>query len=233
MSTHPNPCEGTQPTLAEAVHAPTDAFSGPSRRRALWQLDTRVRCAIIGTCLSSQDLRELLPEHERDYHRTTPEFDIYRAFVQLTARPSADAAGVNRYLDLKFQRHLGAVEALSVAGEYSALWEEALRQGTVAGPFWALFSYADTPRELLDRAFGDVHLLSQLAGASMHCDVHRQFLIDRRLSDAEQAKRCLETACRRQLRLSDERISALIRRVRELEAQLGAGMAGRGAADAS
>ena len=46
------------------------------------------------------------------------------------------------------------------------LWNRCLRDGEVPGPYWALLTHPATTTDLALAAFGEVHMLSHMVGAS-------------------------------------------------------------------
>ena len=50
-------------------------------------------------------------------------------------------------------------------------WDEAVESGDIAGAYWALVTHPRAPDALLDRVYGEVHMLSHLAGAAVRVDM--------------------------------------------------------------
>ena len=53
------------------------------------------------------------------------------------------------------------------------LWQDAMAQGDVPGAYWALMTHPASTFDLRTLAFGDVHMLSHLVGASNRADLRR------------------------------------------------------------
>ncbi|MFN2337392.1 MAG: hypothetical protein ABR544_00275, partial [Gammaproteobacteria bacterium] len=52
-----------------------------------------------------------------------------------------------------------------------ARWEEAIESCDIAGAYWALVTHPRLPDALGDRVYGEVHMLSHLAGATVRVDM--------------------------------------------------------------
>src|ERR1700761_3333346 len=74
------------------------ADAGPSRRTKLWEFNTNLHCSIIGTCLSTVELRQVLrklglaPPDSSDH-------DLHSAVVSLAGRHDKAAKLLNKALD--------------------------------------------------------------------------------------------------------------------------------------
>ena len=144
----------------------------PQRAR-LAELDPQVHCSLLGTCLSSADLRRLVPRFKLLDHNPASDLELHHAAVTMAMEGGAGAKALNKLLD---ERHLPALRRFAVADSpqaLTALWNEALRGGAVPGAYWAVMTHALATPALRQRAFGDVHMLSHLVGAANHADIRR------------------------------------------------------------
>ena len=80
---------------------------------------------------------------------------------------------LQKMLERKYRRWVQAAAALRQSVALEEFWNQQLRAGDVAGPFWALVTHPHTEEELLTRAYGEVHMLSHLQGASNRADRQR------------------------------------------------------------
>lgn len=160
-----------------ACCAPPPAHSrldAPARRAKLSDLDTNFHCSIIGTCLTTAELRRLIPRYAPELDRQkSSDLDIHHAAVELCYHPGAVAKEVNKSLDT---RHALAIKQFKEAideRQLRQLWSNALASGQVPGAYWALMTHPAVSRALRVLAFGDVHMLSHLVGASNRADIRR------------------------------------------------------------
>ena len=77
---------------------------------------------------------------------------------------------MQKLLEQKFQSIIRKFEDYS-AQMLNDAWEEAVAAGDISGTYWTLLTHPLTPNDLLDRIFGDIHMLSHISGASLRTDV--------------------------------------------------------------
>jgi len=203
-----------------ALERPADAGAltvpEPScRRTKIWEMHSTLHCSIVGTCLSTGELRRLLVRLKVAGVQTASDHDVHMLGVMLADRPKAGARELQKALD---RRHRPAVHRFAkakIAEAISALWEDALQSGDIPGAYWALLSHPGSTDTIIKRAFGDVHMLSHLIGAANRADI-------RRLRELEAQNGALTAKLerqQRQLRDGFTRRDQTIRRLNDLLAQ--------------
>ena len=213
---------GPQASLValRALEPPADACAltalEPScRRTKIWEMHSTLHCSIIGTCLSTGELRRLLVRLKVAGVQTAGDHDVHMLGVMLADRSKAGARELQKALD---RRHRAAVHRFAKAkttDAIGALWEEALQSGDIPGAYWALLSHPGSTDAIIKRAFGDVHMLSHLIGAANRADI-------RRLRELEAQNGALTAKLerqQRQLRDGFTRRDQTIRRLNNLLAQ--------------
>jgi hypothetical protein len=146
--------------------------SGPPRRAKLWEFNTNLHCSIIGTCLSTAELRQLLKKVGLAPPDST-HHDLHGAAVSLAARHDKSSKLLNKALD---ERHRIAIHQFAKArteNEVRALWCDSVKRGEIPGAYWAALTHAATTRDLIRDAFGEVHMLSHLVGSANRADIRR------------------------------------------------------------
>ena len=151
-----------------------DAPARPSKRRTqIWELHASLHCSIIGTCLSPGELRRLLLRRKVAGAETASDHDAHMLGVLMAARPQEGAKLLQKTLD---RRHALALNRFARAGDragLTALWEDAMAGGDIPGAYWALLTHPLTTDQMARHAFGDVHMLSHLVGATNRADLTR------------------------------------------------------------
>jgi hypothetical protein len=145
--------------------------SAPGGRVRLSDLDTNYYCSVIGTCLTTDELRKLVARFG-DVAGAS-DLEVHHEAVRLAAQGTAAIKALQKALD---HRHAPALQRLSKIHDAAALtasWEDALRQGDIPGAYWAVLMHRKATAELRQRAFGDVHMLSHLVGAANRADIRR------------------------------------------------------------
>ncbi|MGR3906689.1 DUF2325 domain-containing protein [Burkholderia sp. SR8] len=183
---------------ADNCCAPSRAQQAELKRRArLSELDSNLHCSIIGTCLTTHELRKLVPKFtDLDRQRAT-DLDIHHAAVELAIDGTAGGKALHKALD---ERYAGAIRAFDDAKDADALlalWRDALKSGDIPPAYWALMTHPRATMAVRQTAFGDVHMLSHLVGAANRADI-------RRLVALEQENAALHAKIeRQQLRLHE------------------------------
>jgi hypothetical protein len=184
------------------------------RRTRIWELASYLHCSIIGTCLSTGELRSTLRKSGFVVEGVT-DHDLHGQAVGLAARHDRPAKMLNKALDLRHGLVIRQFEKAESEAELTALWGEARQRGDIPAGYWALLTHALASDALIRRVFGEVHMLSHLVGAANRADI-------RRLSQLEEENAALrEKLERQQLQHHDSLASheARILKLTELLAQ--------------
>lgn len=187
-----------------------------SSRRKIWQLDDRLHCSVIGTCLTLGELRQICRKAKIRIEAPTTDYELHRAFVSLVGNSVYSARLVQKRLDRKYKRAIQQVSATDSAQALENLWQNALDQGEIAGTFWALVTYPHVSDALIDRVYGELHMLSHLSGASIRLDVQELGRLRARSRSLEKALVEMQESVRRRLHDKDEVIRVLNRRLGQL-----------------
>jgi len=169
--------------------------TAPKRTR-LWEFNTNLHCSIVGTCLSTGELRQIVTKLGLATPSST-DHELHGTAVLLASRHDAAAKRLHKALD---QRHRLAINRFAKAAtetEVRALWRESVRQGDIPGAYWATLTHSATTAALVREAFGEVHMLSHLVGAANRADIRRLSQLER-----EQAE-LRERLARQQSQLRD------------------------------
>jgi hypothetical protein len=148
------------------------ATTGPPRRTKLWEFNTNLHCSIIGTCLSTAELRQHLKKIGLAQAESS-DHDLHGAAVSLAARHDKAAKLLHKALD---ERHRIAIHRFAkghTEDEVRSLWRDSVRRGEIPGAYWATLTHPATTRTLIRDAFGEVHMLSHLVGAANRANIRR------------------------------------------------------------
>ena len=135
------------------------------RRTRIWELASYLHCSIIGTCLSTSELRGTLRKSGFVVEGVS-DHDLHGQAVGLAARHDRPAKMLNKALDLRHGLVLRQFEKAESEAELTALWVEARQRGDIPAAYWALLTHALASDALIRRVFGEVHMLSHLVGAA-------------------------------------------------------------------
>jgi hypothetical protein len=175
--------------------------SAPNGRARLAGLDPHMHCSVIGTCLTTAELRKIMARFVDI--QDASDVEVHHEAVRLTAEEGALAKALHKALD---QRHSPVVQRFAQVHDekgLAALWKQALQQGEIPGAYWAVLTHRAATPDLRKTVFGDVHMLSHLVGAANRADIRR--LVALEASNAELRARLDQEQCRAQA-LVQERV---------------------------
>jgi hypothetical protein len=205
-----------------APATPKPAAPAPAKRLKLSELDPNVHCSIVGTCLTTTELRKLIPRYAPHLDRKhATDLQIHHSAVELSTDGGPVTKELNKALDT---RHALTIKKFRAAHDERALrllWQEALSSGDVPGAYWALMTHPAATFDVRTLAFGDVHMLSHLVGASNRADIRRLAGLE------EDCERLKEQNARQQARLHEAgvqhaaAVAKMAQHVDDLKAQLG------------
>jgi hypothetical protein len=192
-------------------------------RTRLGDLDAYLHCSVIGTCLSTVELRRLMCRFiEVDGFS---DLFVHHETVRQISLDAATARALSKALDRRHEATLRRFARAGSVDELATLWQQALQQGDVPGAYWAALTSRLATHELRQQVYGDVHMLSHLVGASNRADIRRLVALETENADLRER---LERQQARSSELAQERTCAL-EQVRRLEAQAAAWVAVRAA----
>ena len=111
-------------------------------QRNLWD-HADYHCPIIGTCLTTAELRKLAARIHLALPREATDYEVHGAFITLAKRPERPARVVQKYLDRKFKRQMKRFSKAKGDAEIWALWAEMADAGDIPGAFWAVMRVTD------------------------------------------------------------------------------------------
>ena len=205
------PCE-PRPVPAPPATALSAAAVGPVRRTRIWDLSPSLHCSIIGTCLTTHDLRRRLRKLGLGAPDAT-DHALHGIGVGLASRQDNGGRLLHKTLD---ERHRIALRRFAAARDRAALqaaWREAVEAGEIPGAYWAVLTHPAADKAMIADAFGEVHMLSHLVGAANRADIRRLTLQEREITALR------ETVTRQQARLQSD-LTARDARIRTLQALL-------------
>lgn len=201
--------------------APPPAEPATKRRLRIFELNANLHCSIVGTCLSTGDLRQLLGKLNIAAIPALSEHDLHKHGVTLASQRDASGKLLNKTLDRRHKSALNQFAKVKTEAEIAALWAEAVQRGEIPGAYWAVLTHPLTGPALVKRAFGEVHMLSHLVGAAGRADI-------RRLRQIEEENAALREKVQRQQEQIRDAIVLRDTKIRDLNALL-AGAVARGA----
>jgi hypothetical protein len=179
--------------------------------RNIWDA-TDYHCPIVGTCLSTLELRRLAARLNLVLPHGAGDYELHGCFVTLAKQPERPARVLQKYLDRKFKRQMKRFSRTEGDEAFWQLWAEMADSGDIPGAFWSIMRHEGASEKLRAQVYGEVHMLSHLVGASTRADLRRLSEAQARVAQLTEALAERKTALR-------EAVAVWKRRVAELERQ--------------
>jgi hypothetical protein len=142
-------------------------------RRKLWEFDVNLHCSIIGTCLTTSELRQVMVKLAHKEAASANDHDLHASAVLIAGKHRDGARLLHKTLDRRHRLAINQFDRAKSATEVRALWQEAMQRGDIPGAYWAALSHPTTGDGLRREIFADVHMLSHLMGAANRADIRR------------------------------------------------------------
>src|SRR3954454_12657003 len=147
-----------RPLEIQPIPAPLIRREATSRRTKIWEFNTNLHCSIIGTCLSTSELRQILKKYSLVAPDST-DHDLHSAAVGLAGRHDKAAKLLNKALDERHRVSINQFAKAKTEDGVRSLWREAVKRGEIPGAFWATLTHPAATRAVIRDAFGEVHML--------------------------------------------------------------------------
>jgi hypothetical protein len=192
------------PTLIKREAAP--------RRTKIWEFSTNLHCSIIGTCLSTGELRQVLKKFAMASPDST-DHELHGVAVTLAGRHDDAARQLHKALDHRHKLSVSQFAKADSPDGVRGMWRDAVKRGDIPGAYWATLTHPHTNQAIIREAFGDVHMLSHLVGSANRADI-------RRLCQLESEKASLEAKIERQQQALHEAVVTRDSQIRDLRQAL-------------
>lgn len=163
---------GALPLAPLLAREALDRRQATGGRTKLWELAGTLHCSVIGTCLSTGELRHVLRRLGQT-EEGLADHAAHKLGVGLAGQAGPGGKLLHKALD---ERHRAALRRFAGAtdeGTLRDLWREAMDGGDIPGSYWAVLTHPQATPTLIAAVFGDVHMLSHLVGAANRADIRR------------------------------------------------------------
>ena len=153
--------------------APVPGALSARQRRKLWELGSHLYCSIVGTCLSTTELRKVVAKFKGHDLKGFSDLAIHEEAVKAAGHHDVAGRFLHKALDRRREATLKRFQKAQDTDAVRLLWENAQRSGDIPGAYWAVLTHGASTPELIKAAFADVHMLSHLVGAAKRADIRR------------------------------------------------------------
>jgi hypothetical protein len=145
----------------------------PRQRTKLWEFGPNLHCSIIGTCLSTAELRQVFVKIGRKEVIGASDHDVHASAVLVAGKHHEGAKLLHKVLDRRHKVAISQFDKAKTTAEVRELWREASERGDIPGAYWAALSHPACNDALVREIFAEVHMLSHLVGAANRVDIRR------------------------------------------------------------
>ena len=150
----------------------------PARRPKLWELEEKLHCPVIGTCLSLDEIARIARRLGFSGQIGDP-YRLHVEAVSLSCSRNEASEAMHKLLERKFNLDVARFKQLHNDAAVLAQWKSCLERGEVAGPMWAALSHKLASAETRRQVYADVHMLSHQVGAGQAADLRRLEWLER------------------------------------------------------
>jgi hypothetical protein len=161
------PARDVAPELEELLARP------PRQRSKLWEFGSNLHCSIIGTCLSTAELRRVFLKMGRKEVVGASEHDVHASAVLIAGKHQDGARLLNKALDRHHRSAIDQFDKAKTTAQVRALWRDASERGDIPGAYWAALTHPACDEKLVREIFAEVHMLSHLVGAANRAEIRR------------------------------------------------------------
>ncbi len=214
-------------TAAAPIPAPSPtapaAAPGPvatKRRRKLWELEEKLHCPVVGTCLTLEEIQKIA----RKCGFQGEDFDAHRLHVEavsLSCARNAAAEAMQRLLERKYAHVVRRFEAAKTDAEVLQMWRSHLERGEVAAAMWAGLTHKAASAATRQAIHADVHMLSHQVGAGQTADLRRLAWLEKAHAELERKLRLEAQRHARELAERQTRLQSLQLQIDRLRAEAG------------
>lgn len=129
-------------------------------RKKIWQISGCYHCSIIGICLGRSDLRRLSRKNNFELHSYMSDYTLHNILTSLVKNKSHQSRALHKILDKKYGLAIKKYHRLQSPEDLVDQWQNDLRTNDLAGPYWAIMTHRAANSEVLNRIYGDCHMLS-------------------------------------------------------------------------
>ena len=148
------------------------------RRTRLAELDSHLHCSVIGTCMTTSELRKLVPRFTTLDRQRATDLEIHHEAVKLSSAGGEGCKAFQKALDERYASTLKRFGAAKDADAVRKLWDDAVGSGDIPPAYWAVMTHPEASTAVRQAAFGEVHMLSHLVGAANRADIRRLIALE-------------------------------------------------------
>ncbi|WP_028108898.1 DUF2325 domain-containing protein [Ferrimonas futtsuensis] len=182
-------------------------------KRKLWELNSKLLCPVIGTCLTTIEIRKLVEKVADKQAARNSDYWLHTWVVSNCDDKNRLSMAVQKHLDRKFSAATKRFGQIKDREQLKQAWKEHIDRGAAAEGLWALLTHplCDIPTQ--DMAYETIHMLSHQVGAGERADLKRLHALEKEVADL---KRNLERSQQKAAQSLANKESQMINQQREI-----------------
>ncbi|MCW8915957.1 MAG: DUF2325 domain-containing protein [Magnetovibrio sp.] len=150
-------------------------------------------CSLVGTCFTLEELQKLTRRLKLEFGKANiTDYELHGYFVGAASSNPNVSRAMHSMLVRKYRQIWNKFAQISTVDELETLWDTSMSEGDVAGPYWAVLSHPLATLQLQEKAYGEVHMLSHLVGATNRSSLKalrkNEIEVDRMREELDQAR---------------------------------------------
>lgn len=189
--------------IPPAASFPASTLGEPrsARRLKLWELEGKLHCPVVGTCLTLEELRKI--SRQSGYRdNKTDQYELHAEAVSLCSARNPVSEGMHKQMERKHALIVKIFEKAENAQAVLTTWRQHIEQGEIAGALWAALTHKAADTHTRSAIYADMHMLTHQLGAERAADVRR--LKHMQAENADKSKQLRDLALRHSQSMADK-----------------------------
>lgn len=193
------------------------------RKSSIWDLPSNQRCAVIGTCLTLGELRYAAKRFKKftAEHDLKTDYAVHSYFVSVSGSKNTISWYINKVLNHEHRHFIKSCQSLKTESQLLDCWRaiESSDMRSLSGYFWAMLSSKFSSVSVKDRIYGDIHMISHIAGQNHKLIRSRRSKEQMELRSELQKKDRMIDSKNRQIEVLNDEIRQLKKRLLSVSSQ--------------
>ncbi|QFU24168.1 DUF2325 domain-containing protein [Shewanella eurypsychrophilus] len=165
----------------------TQVFNRFKGKRKLWELSTKLLCPVIGTCLTTSEIRKLAEKIADKEQARKSDYWLHTWIVSNCDDKHHLSLTVQKHLDKKFAAAIKRFGQIKCRDELNHAWQQHIDRGASAEALWALLTHPLCDLTIQEMAYETIHMLSHQIGAGQRADLKRLHTVEKELLELKRA----------------------------------------------
>lgn len=143
----------------------------PHRRlpqpKKIWEIESCYKCTLIGTCLTSIELRKLARERVFAVE-SGDDYRLHADFIRISDRSDPQGKALHKYLAKKYQARTKKYLQATTDKAIKELWDRDMAEGLLDSAWWSVLVHPTASSSLVSRLYGFLHMLGHDSLNSHH-----------------------------------------------------------------